>query len=128
MPKPYNFREFFTLVDNPTNKTNAKAVCNFCALKNGGIQVAKLKPDYSDSDENDLDKLDENELDKDELDNDKNELDKNNNSKNDNINNQFLENDIDESIANDKNQWITIVDQWIIATQYENQVDDIRDQ
>ncbi|CAG8611070.1 5717_t:CDS:1, partial [Scutellospora calospora] len=43
MPKPYNFREFFTLVDNPTNKSNAKAVCKFCTLKNGGIQAAALK-------------------------------------------------------------------------------------
>src|ERR1700756_2676093 len=43
MPKPHNFREFFALVDNSTNKTNAKAVCKFCALKNGGIQAAALK-------------------------------------------------------------------------------------
>ncbi|CAG8833124.1 19203_t:CDS:1, partial [Racocetra persica] len=44
MPKPHNFREFFTLVDNPTNKTNAKAVCKFCILKNGRIQVVASKP------------------------------------------------------------------------------------
>ncbi|CAG8799864.1 28024_t:CDS:1, partial [Dentiscutata erythropus] len=45
MPKPHNFREFFTLVDNPTNKTNAKAVCNFCALKNDRTLVAALIPE-----------------------------------------------------------------------------------
>ncbi|CAG8544456.1 4713_t:CDS:2 [Racocetra persica] len=46
MPDPYNFREFFTLIQNPNNKSNAKAVCNFCSLKNGGTQAAALIPEY----------------------------------------------------------------------------------
>ena len=44
MPEPHKFREFFTLVANPNNKTNAKAVCIFCSSKNGGVQAAALLP------------------------------------------------------------------------------------
>ena len=42
MPKPHKFWEFFTLVTNPNNKSNAKAVCNYCSAKHGGVQAAAL--------------------------------------------------------------------------------------
>src|ERR1043166_3740410 len=41
---PHNYREFFSLVPNPNNKSNAKAVCVFCSSKNGGVQAAALIP------------------------------------------------------------------------------------
>ncbi|CAG8540393.1 3074_t:CDS:1 [Racocetra fulgida] len=49
-----------------------------------------------------------------------------------NTNIQFSEIDvdesIDESITEEENQWIAIINQWIEATRYENQVGDTRDQ
>ena len=42
MPTPHKFRNFFHLVPNPSNKSNAKAVCIFCSSKNGGVQSAAL--------------------------------------------------------------------------------------
>ncbi|CAB4380184.1 unnamed protein product [Rhizophagus irregularis] len=42
MPEPHKFREFFTLIANPNNKSNAKAVCNYCSAKHGGVQAAAL--------------------------------------------------------------------------------------
>ncbi|CAB4419957.1 unnamed protein product [Rhizophagus irregularis] len=42
MPEPYKFREFFMLIANPNNKSNAKAVCNYCSAKYGGVQAAAL--------------------------------------------------------------------------------------
>ncbi|CAG8734369.1 2251_t:CDS:2, partial [Funneliformis caledonium] len=42
MPTPHKFRNFFSLVPNPNNKSNAKAVCIFCSSKNGGVQAAAL--------------------------------------------------------------------------------------
>jgi hypothetical protein len=42
--QPHNFREFFTLVKNETNKSNAKAVCICCSNKNGGLQAAQNIP------------------------------------------------------------------------------------
>jgi hypothetical protein len=44
MPTPHKFRNFFSLVPNPSNKSNAKAVCIFCSSKNGGVQAAALIP------------------------------------------------------------------------------------
>ena len=44
MPTPHSFRNFFSLVPHPNNKSNAKAVCIFCNSKNGGVQVAALIP------------------------------------------------------------------------------------
>ena len=44
MPTPHKFRNFFTLVSNPNNKSNGKAVCIFCSSKNGGVQAAALIP------------------------------------------------------------------------------------
>jgi hypothetical protein len=42
MPIPHKFQNFFSLVPNPNNKSNAKAVCIFCSSKNGGVQAAAL--------------------------------------------------------------------------------------
>ncbi|CAB5381510.1 unnamed protein product [Rhizophagus irregularis] len=42
MPESHKFREFFTLIANPNNKSNAKAVCNYCSAKHGGVQAAAL--------------------------------------------------------------------------------------
>ena len=44
MPTPHKFRSFFSLVPNPSNKSNAKAVCIFCSSKNGGVHAAALIP------------------------------------------------------------------------------------
>ncbi len=44
MPTPHKFQNFFSLVPNPNNKSNAKAVCIFCSSKNGGVQAAALIP------------------------------------------------------------------------------------
>ncbi len=45
MPILHKFRNFFSLVPNPNNKSNAKAVCTFCSSKNGGVQAAALIPE-----------------------------------------------------------------------------------
>ena len=42
MPTPHKFQNFFSLVPNPNNKSNAKAVCIFCSSKNGGVQAVAL--------------------------------------------------------------------------------------
>ena len=42
MPKSHNFREFFVLVKNDTNKSNAKAVCICCMQKVGGLTIAQV--------------------------------------------------------------------------------------
>jgi hypothetical protein len=44
MPNPHNYREFFFLVKNPNNTTNAKAVCKYCSQNNGGVQIAASIP------------------------------------------------------------------------------------
>ena len=41
----HNFREFFILVKNDKNKSNAKAVCICCSQKiSGGLAVAQITP------------------------------------------------------------------------------------
>ena len=45
MPPPHNFRNYFTLTNNPNNPTNAIAVCNCCIRKYGGLGIAQLKPE-----------------------------------------------------------------------------------
>jgi hypothetical protein len=40
--KGHSFRNYFTLVKNVRNKSNATAVCNFCAAEYGGVQAALL--------------------------------------------------------------------------------------
>ena len=40
--KGHSFRNYFTLVKNDRNKSNAIAVCNFCAAEYGGVQAALL--------------------------------------------------------------------------------------
>ncbi|CAJ0752801.1 22775_t:CDS:2, partial [Entrophospora sp. SA101] len=44
MLNPHCYREFFILINNPNNKTNARAVCKYCSEKNGGAQAAALIP------------------------------------------------------------------------------------
>jgi len=44
MLTPHKFRNFFSLVPNPNNKSNAKVVCIFCSSKNGGVQAVALIP------------------------------------------------------------------------------------
>ena len=38
--KSHNFREFFILVKNNNNKSNAKAICIYCSQNVGGLAVA----------------------------------------------------------------------------------------
>ncbi|CAG8790549.1 10555_t:CDS:2 [Dentiscutata erythropus] len=61
-----------------------------------------------------------------------NELEPNENingiEENENINIQVPENSIDESIVEEEDQWMMIINQWINATLSENRVDDARDQ
>src|SRR5437763_1622013 len=40
--KSHNFREFFTLVKNDNNKSNAKAVCICCSQNIGGLAIAQV--------------------------------------------------------------------------------------
>ena len=40
--KNHNFWEFFVLVKNDTNKSNAKAVCICCMQKVGGLAIAQI--------------------------------------------------------------------------------------
>src|SRR4051794_41901037 len=42
--QPHNFREFFILIKNDVNKSNAKAVCICCSQKIGGLAVAQVTP------------------------------------------------------------------------------------
>jgi hypothetical protein len=42
--QPHNFREFFNLVKNDNNKSNAKAVCICCSEKVGGLAIAQVTP------------------------------------------------------------------------------------
>jgi hypothetical protein len=42
--KSHNFREFFTLVKNDNNKSNAKAVCICCSQNVGGLAIAQVTP------------------------------------------------------------------------------------
>src|SRR5260364_323166 len=39
----HNFRNYFTLLKNPNNPTNALAVCNWWIAKNGSLEVTKIK-------------------------------------------------------------------------------------
>ena len=43
--KSYNFWEFFTLVKNDNNKSNAKAVCICCSQNVGGLAIAQVTPE-----------------------------------------------------------------------------------
>ena len=43
--EPHKFRQFFTLVKNPNNATNALAVCNWCIRKYGSLRTAQSKPE-----------------------------------------------------------------------------------
>jgi hypothetical protein len=43
--KSHNFREFFTLVKNDNNKSNAKAVCICCSQNVGGLAIAQVTPE-----------------------------------------------------------------------------------
>ncbi|CAG8572020.1 17777_t:CDS:2 [Cetraspora pellucida] len=42
---PHNFRNYFTLIKNPNNPTNALAMCNWCIRKYGGLGITQLKPE-----------------------------------------------------------------------------------
>ncbi|CAB4419113.1 unnamed protein product [Rhizophagus irregularis] len=42
--KSHNFWEFFTLVKNDNNKSNAKAVCICCSQNVGGLAIAQVTP------------------------------------------------------------------------------------
>src|SRR4051794_15772083 len=45
MLTPHKFQNFFNLIPNPNNKSNAKAVCIFCSSKNGSVHVTALIPE-----------------------------------------------------------------------------------
>ncbi len=42
--KSHNFQEFFILVKNDNNKSNAKAVCIYCSQNVRGLAIAQAKP------------------------------------------------------------------------------------
>ncbi|CAB4391235.1 unnamed protein product [Rhizophagus irregularis] len=44
MKESHNFWEFFTLVKNDNNKSNAKAVCICCSQNVGGLAIAQVTP------------------------------------------------------------------------------------
>ncbi|KAF0558080.1 hypothetical protein F8M41_010609 [Gigaspora margarita] len=43
--KPHAFRQYFVLISNPNNATNALAVCSSCIKKYGTLEETRVRPE-----------------------------------------------------------------------------------